>query len=93
MERSFPIFENCRSNRNGELAFSIEAEIADGAGVDSARMGFQLRDNFEGALFRGARDRTTGKAGAQRRRLRDILTERPGYGRDEVVDLFDSSRV
>ena len=66
VERSFAILKNCRSDRDGELAFSVEAKIADRARIDSARMGFQLGDDFEGALFRGARDRTSGKTSSVR---------------------------
>src|SRR4029453_13400268 len=87
-EGGFSILKNCRANRDGELTFSVVAKIADGARVDSARMRFQLGDDFEGALFRGAGDRTTRKASVKGRRVRDILAERSGHRRDEVVDLL-----
>ena len=58
-KRSSATFEHRRSNRHGELAFSVVAEVADGAGVDAARMRLEFGDNFEGALFRSAGDRTT----------------------------------
>ena len=70
-----------------EEAFAVEAEAADGAGVEAAGMGLEFGDDFGGALFGGAGDGAAGEAGAEGGAVADGGGELAFDGGDEVEDL------
>ena len=70
-----------------EEGFAVEAEAADGAGVEAAGMGFEFGDDFGGAFFGGAGDGAAGEAGAEGGAVADGGGELAFDGGDEVEDL------
>jgi len=59
------IFVNEGADGDVKLGFAIEAEVADGAGVESTWDGFELADDFGSAFFRSAGDGASGEAGGE----------------------------
>lgn len=70
-----------------EEGFTVKAKATDGAGVDAAWVGFELRDDFGGAFFGGTGDRAAGEAGAEGGAVADGGGELAFDCGDEVEDL------
>lgn len=78
------------------LAAAVEAEPADGAGVEAAGVGLELGDDFAGTLFGGAGDAAAGEAGAEGIHMIHVRAQGAGDGGDEVEDLgvaFDTPEL
>src|SRR4029077_1138418 len=75
VEVSRAIFANGGANGDAELAFAVEAEIAEGAGVRAAGDRFEFVDDFHCAEFGRAGNASAREAGRKRREMRDAGTQ------------------
>ncbi len=72
------------------LAAAVEAEPADGAGVEAAGVGFEFGDDLAGAFFGCAGDAAAGEAGAEGVDVIDMRAQDAGDGGDEVKHLSEA---
>ena len=71
-----------------ELGFAIEAEVADGSGVEATGGGLEFGDDLGGAFFRSAGDGAAGEAGGEGGEGGLIGSEGAANGGGEVVDVL-----
>ena len=83
------VFVNEGADGDVELGFAVEAEVAHGAGVETAWGGLEFGDDFGGAFFGRAGDGAAGEAGTESIDGRLILAEGSANGGDEVVDVLE----
>ncbi len=70
-----------------ELAFAVEAEVAEAAGVRAARDGFEFVDDFHRAKLRRAGDAATGETFAQRAEMRKLRPQPSFDSRNQMLHL------
>src|ERR1700679_3705245 len=78
------VFANGGADGDGELAFAIETEVAERAGVGAAGDGFEFVNDFHGANFWGAGDAAAGETSGEGGEMRDVGTEAAFDGGDEM---------
>src|SRR6478609_3512454 len=64
LDVGFAVLEDDGAEGNAGVAVAVEAEVADGAGVDAAFAFFEAVDDLHGADFGGAADGAGGEGGA-----------------------------
>lgn len=82
VEVSRAVFADGGANGDAELAFAVEAEIAEGAGIRAAGNRFEFVDDFHRAEFGRAGNAAAREAGRKRREMRDAGTQAAFDGGD-----------
>lgn len=87
VEGDLVVFLDGGADGDVPLAAAVEAEPADGAGVEAAGVGLKLGDDLAGAFFGSAGDAAAREAGTEGIDVIDVRAEGAGDGGDEVEDL------
>ena len=87
------VLADCRADGDAQLAFAVEAEIANRAAVRPARNRLQFVNDFHGADFRRAGDAAARKSRRERGKMRHVLPQPAFDGGNEVLHLRESFQL
>src|SRR5579883_163655 len=90
LEMSASLFEQSRTNDDGQLGLPVKADISEGARIRSPAHELQLFDNFHGPDFGRPCNAAAGETSCQRAKMRHVRPQRAFNDRNKVLDLGKS---
>src|SRR5262249_14923341 len=90
VEMGRTVFADGGTNGYTQLAFVVEAEVTERAGVGTAGDGFEFVDDFHGAEFGRAGNTAAGETGGEGGKMGHTAAQTAFDGGDEVLDLGEA---